>query len=120
MVEIAQDGRLLADGTPLVEPDVAKMIPRLGKVASQEIAKATRDALVPITERRVEMTGLDRRVRFDLPLRSFEHLKAVSEILDTLSRGLEGLSYMRHKQEAEVLREARNLVDRAKRRMANV
>ena len=106
MAQVTLDGRNPADGTRLM--DMAKVTPH------------SRDAMKPITEERLKLTGLDKRARFDLPLHSFEVLKGVSEVLDSLARGLEGLSYMRHKDEAQVLREARDLVAKAKRRLVNV
>ena len=112
MVDISQDGRLV-DGTQVVEPATARVVHGMRTEVSD-------DAMHPITPERAALTGLDRRMRFDLPLASFGQLKTVSEVLDTLARGLEGLSYMRHKNEAHVLREARDLVARAKRRLLNV
>jgi hypothetical protein len=117
MVEVSSDGRLLADGTQVL--DMAKVLPppRQGTSRSE---RASRDALRPITQARLELTALQHSVRFDLPLHSYEHLKAVSEVLHSLARQLEGLSYMRHKDEAQVIREARFCVAKSKRDLRNI
>lgn len=120
MVEIAPDGRLLSDGTLLVDPDVAKHIPRPSPAASQEILRASRDTMKPITPGEQKMFGYTRRVRFDLPVASFEQLRDVSEVLSSLAMALQGLSYMRHKKEAYVIGEARRTIERYKEKLKGI
>lgn len=119
MVEVSHDGRLLSDGTQIMDAEMAKALPP-PKAGNTPQARASRDSLQPLSDKWRDTYGLNRKVRFDLPVGSFENLKDVSEILRSLALTLEGLSYMRHQKEGQVLLEARWKVREAKRKLANI
>ncbi|HYF53526.1 MAG TPA: hypothetical protein VEA41_04645 [Salinarimonas sp.] len=103
MVEILEDGRLKSDGTQVF--DMAKVLPKTDKPRE------------PLTRAFLDSRALGNRVRFDLPLDSFENLRRVGEMLQALGMQLEGLSYQRQRNETEVLREARSCVHNKKRKI---
>lgn len=107
MVEIAPDGRNVADGTPLLKHP-AHVIPH------------SPGALRPITQIERDAIALTGRVRFDLPIGSFEQLAKTSEVLASLALVLQGLSYQRQRREVLVVGEARQMVKQYKRKLAAI
>jgi hypothetical protein len=105
MVEVLDDGRLKSDGTQVL--DMAKVLP------------TKKRNLTPLPDNYLDSRGIGRRVRFDLPLDSFESIRRVGEMLQSLGMQLEGLSYQRQRHEGEVILEARAAVHMKKRKIAN-
>jgi hypothetical protein len=108
MVDVLDDGRLKSDGTQVL--DMAKVLPTL--------QPKNRVNASPLPRRYLDSRALGNRVRFDLPLDSFENLRRVGEMLQALGMQLEGLSYHRQRPETEVLQEARSCVHNKKRKIA--
>jgi len=104
MVDILEDGRLKSDGTQVF--DMAKALPKSSRSAE------------PLSRKYLDSRALGNRVRFDLPIDSFENMRRVGEMLQALGMQLEGLSYQRQRAEADVIREARSCVHNKKRKIA--